>query len=104
MLDFLGKLHFHPDLIQFLFQCLQEKCNNQECQWDGTDCTLSRDPWANCSAVGVECWKHFDNGVCDKKCNNPLCLFDGHDCLNKVEKCQLVLTTRLSIWGHLGVK
>uniref|UniRef100_A0A8B9KKB2 Notch receptor 2 n=1 Tax=Astyanax mexicanus TaxID=7994 RepID=A0A8B9KKB2_ASTMX len=56
------------------------QCKNQECEWDGGDCTLhwSR-PWENCTA-SVPCWDRFHNGLCDPECDNAGCLFDSFEC------------------------
>uniref|UniRef100_A0AAY4E0N6 Notch receptor 2 n=1 Tax=Denticeps clupeoides TaxID=299321 RepID=A0AAY4E0N6_9TELE len=56
------------------------QCKNQECLWDGGDCSLHwPDPWKYCS-VGLNCWDLFHNGHCDPECDNPGCLFDGFEC------------------------
>lgn len=60
-------------------QVCDDQCNTHDCRWDGGDCSLSRQPWANCAA-SVPCWDLFKNGRCDEECNNPGCLFDGFEC------------------------
>ncbi|TRZ01243.1 hypothetical protein DNTS_014817 [Danionella cerebrum] len=55
------------------------QCKNQECNWDGGDCSLHWDkPWKNCTA-SVPCWNLFHNGRCDPECNNAGCLFDSFE-------------------------
>lgn len=63
-----------------------EDCNTYACDFDGGDCSLGINPWANCSAPG-KCWKVFMNGICDEECNNPQCLFDGRDCEKSLQPC-----------------
>ncbi|NP_001296638.1 neurogenic locus notch homolog protein 1-like [Hydra vulgaris] len=61
------------------------KCDNPQCNWDGTDCTLGVDPWIQCKSQKNQCWN--GNGVCDRECNNMHCLFDGNDCRPKIDEC-----------------
>lgn len=56
------------------------QCKNQECSWDGGDCSLHwPKPWENCTA-NVHCWDLFGNERCDPECDNAGCLFDNFEC------------------------
>lgn len=66
-------------------KCDQE-CNTYACDFDGNDCSLGINPWANCTAP-IKCWSVFMNGKCDPDCNNPECLFDGRDCEKSLSPC-----------------
>lgn len=63
-----------------------EECNTYACDFDGNDCSLGINPWANCTAP-TKCWEVFMDGVCNQDCNNPQCLFDGRDCEKKLKAC-----------------
>nr|NVI76519.1 Notch [Cucujiformia] len=63
-----------------------EECNTYACDFDGNDCSLGINPWANCTAP-TKCWEVFMDGVCNEDCNNPQCLFDGRDCEKKLQAC-----------------
>lgn len=66
-------------------KCDQE-CNTYACDFDGNDCSLGINPWANCTAP-IKCWSVFMNGKCDPDCNNAECLFDGRDCEKTLSPC-----------------
>ena len=58
-----------------------QKCNNQQCQFDGGDCALGQlNPWENCPPE-LECAELYNDGMCDPKCNTQECLYDGFDCM-----------------------
>lgn len=95
-------VHFAKDLELQKKQCLQhgcpqkrgnmrcdEECNTYACDFDGNDCSLGLNPWANCTAP-IRCWEVFMNGFCDEDCNNPQCLFDGRDCETTLQPCNPV--------------
>ncbi|XP_028141623.2 neurogenic locus Notch protein [Diabrotica virgifera virgifera] len=63
-----------------------EECNTYACDFDGYDCSLGINPWANCTAP-TKCWEVFMDGRCNEDCNNPQCLFDGRDCEKKLQAC-----------------
>jgi Notch-like protein len=63
-----------------------EECNSYACEFDGNDCSLGINPWANCTA-SIRCWEVFMDGVCNEDCNNPECLFDGRDCEKSLQPC-----------------
>jgi Notch-like protein len=68
----------------------QAKCNNFECNWDGTTCSLGIEPWSNCTTItssGRPCYEVFENGQCDKECNTGTCLLDGFDCKKPTPSC-----------------
>lgn len=66
-----------------------EECNTYACDFDGNDCSLGINPWANCTAP-TKCWEVFMDGMCNDDCNNAQCLFDGRDCENKLQACNPV--------------
>lgn len=63
-----------------------EECNTYACDFDGNDCSLGINPWANCTA-SIRCWEFFMDGNCNTECNNPECLFDGRDCEKSLQPC-----------------
>lgn len=63
-----------------------EECNTYACDFDGNDCSLGINPWANCTAP-IKCWEVFMNGECNEVCNTQACLFDGRDCEKSLQKC-----------------
>ncbi|KAK3730046.1 hypothetical protein QZH41_009561 [Actinostola sp. cb2023] len=66
------------------------KCNNYECNWDGTTCSLGIEPWSNCTTItssGRACYEVFGNGQCNKECNTGACLLDGFDCKKPTPSC-----------------
>lgn len=68
----------------------QQKCNNYECNWDGTTCSLGIKPWSNCTTItksGKACYEVFKNGHCDQECNTGSCLMDGFDCKKPTPSC-----------------
>lgn len=65
-----------------------KECNTFACRWDGGDCSLAMNPWANCT--NPMCWRVFNNSQCDEACNNEDCLYDNFDCRNKEKVCKLV--------------
>lgn len=67
------------------FKCDME-CNTYACDFDGNDCSLGINPWANCTAP-IKCWEVFMDGICNPDCNNPECLFDGRDCESMLQPC-----------------
>lgn len=67
------------------FKC-DEECNTYACDFDGNDCSLGINPWANCTAP-IRCWEVFMDGNCDEECYNPQCLFDGRDCEKTLQLC-----------------
>lgn len=66
-----------------------DECNKYACDFDGNDCSLGLNPWANCTAP-IRCWEVFMDGVCNPDCNNPQCLFDGRDCETALQPCNPV--------------
>lgn len=63
------------------------QCMNEECNYDGLECSLGINPWSSCSVVpttgrGIHCSVLFMDGVCDQECNTYGCLYDGFDCVN----------------------
>lgn len=67
------------------FKC-DEECNKYACDFDGNDCSLGINPWANCTA-SIKCWEVFMDGKCNEECNNAQCLFDGRDCEKSLQPC-----------------
>nr|NVI76442.1 Notch [Cucujiformia] len=63
-----------------------EECNKYACDFDGNDCSLGINPWANCTAP-IRCWEVFDDKKCNEDCNNAECLFDGGDCRTTLQPC-----------------
>lgn len=63
-----------------------KECNTFACRWDGGDCSLAANPWANCA--DPRCWRVFNNSQCDESCNNADCLYDNFDCRNKEKVCK----------------
>nr|NVI76514.1 Notch [Cucujiformia] len=63
-----------------------EECNSYACDFDGNDCSLGINPWANCTAP-TKCWAVFMDGVCNEECNTAECLFDGRDCQKSLQPC-----------------
>lgn len=66
-----------------------EECNTYACDFDGNDCSLGINPWANCTAP-IKCWEVFMDGNCNPDCNNRQCLFDGLDCEKSLQPCNPV--------------
>lgn len=63
-----------------------EECNTYACEFDGNDCSLGINPWANCTAP-INCWEVFMDGECNEVCNTQACLFDGRDCQKSLQRC-----------------
>lgn len=63
-----------------------EECNTYACEFDGNDCSLGINPWANCTAP-IKCWEVFMDGECNEVCNTQACLFDGRDCQKSLQQC-----------------
>lgn len=63
-----------------------KECNTLACRWDGGDCSLAANPWANCP--DPRCWRVFNNSQCDESCNNVECLYDNFDCRSKEKVCK----------------